>query len=89
MLWQRNYPDPSGLSFGLGSARRNQDGSLVISWGSLQPLFEELDADGHRLLAITDPAPGALAYRFIKEPSASFDRKQLLQSAGGTAQAPP
>ena len=87
MLWQRTYPNPAGLSFGLGSARRNPDGSLVISWGVLQPMLEELDAQGHRLFAVTDPAFG-LSYRFIKAPTASFDREQLLQGAGGTAQAP-
>lgn len=89
MLWQRTYPDPAGQSFGLGSARRNPDGSLVISWGSLQPLLEELDANGHRLLAVSDPAPGALAYRFIKEPPGTYDREILLANAGGDAQPPP
>ena len=86
-LWQRVYPVLPGSSFGLGSARRNPDGSLVISWGSLQPLLEELDAQGHRLMAVTELAP-AMEYRFIKVPPASFDRQQLLQLAGGTAQGP-
>jgi hypothetical protein len=88
MLWQRTYPDPAGSSFGLGSARLNPDGSVVISWGVLQPMLEELDADGHRMLAVTDHAPGALSYRFIKVPIDTYDRQVLLQNAGGNAQAP-
>jgi hypothetical protein len=88
MLWQRTYPNPAASSFGLGSARLNPDGSVVISWGVLQPMLEELDADGHRMLAVTDPAPGALSYRFIKVPIATYDRQVLLQNAGGNAQAP-
>ncbi|MEY2400387.1 MAG: 5-nucleotidase, partial [Ilumatobacteraceae bacterium] len=62
MLWQRPYPVLPGLSLGLGSARLTPEGSVVISWGVLQPLMEELDADGHRMLAVSDPAPGALSY---------------------------
>jgi hypothetical protein len=89
MLWQRTYPDPAGRSFGLGSARVNPDGSVSVSWGGLKPLFEELDSQGNRSLAITDPAPGALSYRFIKEPTATFDRQQLLLFAGGNATPPP
>jgi hypothetical protein len=88
MLWQRPYPNPAASSFGLGSVRRNPDGSTVISWGVLQPLMEEVDADGHRMLAVTDPAPGAISYRFIKVPTATFDRDTLLQLAGGNLEAP-
>ena len=52
-------------------------------------MMEELDANGARMLAVSDPAPGALSYRFIKEPIATFDRAVLLQTAGGNAQPPP
>jgi Arylsulfotransferase (ASST) len=89
MLWQRPYPIAAGSSFGLGSARLQPNGSVVISWGVLQPMLEELDSAGNRLLAVTDPAPGAISYRFIKEPPATFDREQLLQLAGGNAAPPP
>ncbi len=89
MLWQRTYPNPAASSFGLGSARLTPDGSVVISWSVLQPMMEELDANGNRMLAVSDPAPGALSYRFIKEPLATFDRQVLLQFAGGNAQPPP
>ena len=43
----------------------------------------------HRMLAVSDPAPGAISYRFIKEPIATYDRQVLLQTAGGNAQPPP
>jgi hypothetical protein len=88
MLWQRTYPDPAASSFGLGSARITPEGSVVISWSVLQPMMEELDADGDRMLAVSDPAPGALSYRFIKVPTATYDRQVLLQNAGGNVQAP-
>jgi hypothetical protein len=83
-----NVPNPAGFSFGLGSARQNPDGSLIISWGALRPLFEELDAQGQRLLAVTEAAPDALAHRFLKEPLGSYDRQVLMQFAGGDAEAP-
>lgn len=89
MVWQHTYPNPALFSFGLGSARRNSDGSYVISWtgGNLQPVLEEVDAQGNRLLAVT--ANLSQSYRFIKVAPATFSRQTLLQTAGGAAQAPP
>jgi hypothetical protein len=90
MVWQHTYPTPGLFSFGLGSARRNGDGSYVISWtgGNLQPVLEEVDAQGNRLLAVTDQNLSQ-SYRFIKVAPATFSRQTLLQTAGGSAQAPP
>lgn len=90
MVWQHTYPVAGLFSFGLGSARRNSDGSYVISWtgGNLQPVLEEVDAQGNRLLAVTDQNLSQ-SYRFIKVAPATFSRQTLLQTAGGSAQAPP
>jgi hypothetical protein len=83
----RQFSDPLGArtSFGLGSARIAADGSALITWGGLLPSFEEIDAAGARLLAVSQPA-GALSYRTIKYPLSAFSIDQLRANAGGTAQ---
>ena len=57
-------------------------------------LFEEFDAAGNRLMAITqvDPTtgtPSGMSYRIVKYPVADFDISELRSKAGGNAEAPP
>jgi hypothetical protein len=93
MLWQ--ILEPSGrTSPAQGSVRRSADGSTLIGWGVMQPVFEEFDAAGNRLMAITqiDPAtggPDGFSYRIVKYPAADFDITELRSKAGGDAEAPP
>ena len=83
----RQIADPLGArpSFGIGSARIAADGSALITWGGLLPSFEEVDASGVRLLAVSQPA-GSLSYRTVKYPLSDFSADQLRATAGGTAQ---
>ena len=87
MLWERRHP--AGLvSNGLGSVRTASDGSVLIDWGTpLQPMFEELDAAGERLLAISQ-VPGGSSYRIVKYPATTFDRDTLRSQAGGDLEVP-
>jgi len=103
MIWE--LADTSGrTSPAQGSTRRAADGSTLIGWGfmqpdpvlsvAMQPHFEEFDATGERLMAITqiDPAngfPKGVSYRIIKYPLADFDLTELRTKAGGDAEAPP
>ena len=83
----RQFADPLGArtSFGIGSARIATDGSALITWGGLLPTYEEIDAAGVRLLAVSQPV-GALSYRTVKYPLSDFSADQLRATAGGAAQ---
>lgn len=88
MLWERRQS--AGLvSNALGSARPASDGSVLIDWGlPIQPMFEELDAAGERLLAIWQQ-PSGNSYRIVKYPAGTFDRDTLRGQAGGDLEVPP
>ena len=64
------------FTFGLGSTRRQADGSVVIGWGGLQPLLTHIDAVGNLLLEVTQ-SPGGMNYRTVREPPNAFDRATL------------
>ena len=87
MLWERRRSD--GLVSGaLGSVRVGPDGAVLIDWGTpLQPMFEELDAAGDRLLAISQ-VPSGNSYRIVKYPASTFDRDTLRAKAGGDLDVP-
>jgi hypothetical protein len=87
MLVERR--NPAGLAAdALGSARFATDGSLLIGWGlPLQPMFEELDSAGGRLLAISQ-IPYGSSYRIVKYPVGTFNRTTLRAQAGGELQIP-
>jgi hypothetical protein len=87
MLWERRQSAAS-VSNALGSARTAADGSVLIDWGlPLQPMFEELDASGARLMAISQ-VPLGNSYRIVKYPAATFDRDTLRSQAGGDLEVP-
>ena len=93
LIWQLLEPT-GGTSPAQGSFRLALDGSALIGWGMLHPMFEEFDAAGNRQMAITqiDPATGSpdgVSYRIIKYPIADFDIAELRSKAGGDAEAPP
>ncbi len=56
------------------------DGSALVTWGGLQPMFNEFDAAGNLLLSITQVPPGN-AYRIVKYEPAAFDAAVLRNSA--------
>lgn len=86
LLWQ--VTEPLGrASFGLGSAQVTPDGSRLIGWGGLQPMFEEYAPSGQRLLRITQP-DGLTSYRILKYAPNAFDVAQLRASAGGDVTLP-
>lgn len=86
MLWQ--LLEPAGrTSPSQGSARVTPDGSVLVAWGGLQPMFEELDAEGNRLLAVGQ-LPFGRSYRIVKYPSSAFSVAELRATAGGAAEAP-
>jgi hypothetical protein len=77
----REIRQPAGLISGaLGSARFAPDGSVLVNWGQLQPMFTELDADGNTLLSITSQVG---TFRAIKVDKATFAVDQLRNSTGG------
>jgi Arylsulfotransferase (ASST) len=86
LLWQ--ITEPQGRpSNGLGSVRVASDGSVLVAWGGLQPMFEEFDASHHRLWTFA-LAPEEQSYRIVKYPTSAFNVNVLRGAAGGTATAP-
>jgi hypothetical protein len=87
MLWERRQ-SAAAQSGALGSVRTASDGSVLIGWGTpLQPMFEELDAAGERLLAMSQ-VPGGNSYRIVKYSAVTFDRDTLRAQAGGDLEVP-
>ena len=79
---------PDGLPSGaLGSARFAADGSVLVNWGQLQPMFTELDAAGNTLLSIT-ATPNIGTFRAIKVPKSTFTVDQLRAVTGGSLNEP-
>ena len=87
LLWQFDEPQ-SRTSRAQGGARLGPDGSLLVTWGSLQPVFEEYGpaaADGVReLLLRIAQVPGGTSYRILKQPIDAFDRDELRATSGGS-----
>jgi hypothetical protein len=80
----RSVPWPGGpvQSFGVGSARLQPDGSMLVTWGGQSsPAFTEVDATGATVLTGTF-SDASFLYRVVKEPKASFDVAQLRATAG-------
>jgi hypothetical protein len=90
LVWEYKFPVTAINSSGLGSVRRAPDGTTLIAWGTMQPMFEEIDALGRRQWALTQlPAPsGGNSYRIVKYPPATFDAAALRNSAGGNLEVP-
>lgn len=85
LLWQ--IANPTGQSSpGLGSNRVNPDGTVLVTWGALQPMFQEFTAAGQPLLTIRQP--GGTPYRIVKVPTATFSAPVLRANAGGDAEIP-
>jgi hypothetical protein len=86
MLWEIRDPQgrPSG---GLGSVRVQADGSIVVCWGGLQPMFQEFGPDRMSRMTISS-VPTHLSYRIVKYPKATFSASVLRATAGGDAEAP-
>jgi hypothetical protein len=80
--------NPSGATSGaFGSARITPDGSMLVDWGRLQPMFIEYDSSGAELMRI-EMAPGQAAYRIVKYAPDQFDAEVLRLTAGGSVEAP-
>jgi hypothetical protein len=86
LLWQ--IAEPQGRnSFGLGSVRVAGDGSVLVGWGALQPMFAEYTADRELLMSIAHE-PSHQSYRIVKYPKDTFSAAVLRLTAGGIAEAP-
>ena len=82
LLWQ--IDEPLGRSsFGLGAVRVQADGARLITWGGLQPLYEEYDVAGNLLLSVTG-APAGTSYRVVKYGPDAWDAKDLRAGASST-----
>lgn len=81
LIWSLDHPG-GGTGPILGSVQRLADERVLITWGALQPLFEEVEADGSRVLAVSQT--GGQTFRVRKLPSAAFDARVLRATAGGT-----
>ncbi|MEM8618983.1 MAG: aryl-sulfate sulfotransferase [Actinomycetota bacterium] len=85
LLWQLQEPEqrPSGAQ---GGTRVAPDGSVLVTWGTLQPVFQEYgpaDANGTReLLLSIAQVPSGISYRIIKHAPEAFDRQTLRDTAG-------
>ena len=86
MLWEIREPQgrPSG---GLGSVRVQADGSILVCWGGLQPMFQEFGPDRVSRMTITSD-PLHLTYRIVKYPKATYSAAVLRANAGGSAESP-
>jgi len=85
----REIRNPAGQQSGaLGSARLGADGSVLVNWGGLQPMFQEFDASNQLMLSIARDPYGA-SYRIVKYPASDFDVNALRANAGGTIETPP
>ncbi len=70
-------------AFGLGSMRRQADGSTVVGWGAISQLFSEyLPGHAVRPAMTVGSAPGTQNYRVVKLPSASLDQSVLRHTSG-------
>jgi hypothetical protein len=78
--WTRN----DGLqAFGLGSTRRQPDGSTVVGWGAISHVFSEYLPGHDDVAAMTvKPKIGAQNYRVEKVPIGRLDEAQLRATAG-------
>lgn len=83
---QIDSPD-NATSGALGSARVADDGSVLMGWGTLQPMFVEYGPDGEELMRIEMPF-NFVAYRIVKHPLEQFDIAELRATAGGAFEVP-
>ncbi len=87
--WQISHPD--GLTSNqIGSTRVTPDGSILVDWGSTQPMFVEYaaPADGLGELMRIEITPNEAAYRIVKYAPNAFDAAELRATAGGTLELP-
>lgn len=84
LLWSITAPGNGPV---LGSVDVDPAGSIVVDWGSQQPLIQEFDADRELLMQIRQDPNGAI-YRVIKEAKSTWSAGQLRLAAGGTVEAP-
>ncbi len=85
LVWQ--YPlSRQVTAFGLGSVRRQADGSTVIGWGPLQPLVTDLGPSGDVTLEVSQsPATDnqiSMNYRTVKAPVGALDLATMRATAG-------
>jgi len=82
---------PNGLTSNqIGSTRVTPDGSILVDWGSTQPMFVEYagpDAGLGELMRI-EITPNEAAYRVVKYAPDAFDAADLRATAGGTLELP-
>ncbi len=82
LLWQ--IDEPLGRSSGgLGAARVQPDGSRLVTWGGLQPVYEEFDAEGNLLLSV-ERMPAGNSYRVVKYGSDAWNGDDLRAAASST-----
>jgi hypothetical protein len=93
--WTANFEweisHPSGLTSNqIGSTRVTPDGSVLVGWGSTQPMFVEYSAPdgGVAELMRIEINPNEAAYRIVKYGPSAFDADQLRAAAGGTLEIP-
>ena len=64
---------------------REPDGSVSVTWGTMQPVFQEYgpaDADGNcDLLLSIAQVPSGISYRIIKHAPDAFDRQTPRDTA--------
>ncbi len=84
----RQINAPFNITSGsVGSAQAAADGSVLMGWGALRPVFIEYAADGvTELLRIN--VPQAAPYRIVKYAPTDFDADELRATAGNTTESP-
>ncbi len=74
---------PEGkTSLQLGSLRGTPDNTLMVGWGTTQPIFAEYATSGRELLRI-EMTPDDAAFRINKYAPGTFDAAELRANAGG------
>jgi hypothetical protein len=70
-------------AFGLGSTRRQPDGSTVVGWGGINDLLSEfLPGPAARPAMVIRLPAAATNYRVVKLPSEALDESMLRATAG-------
>jgi hypothetical protein len=85
LVWQQEIDRPV-TAFGLGSVRRQGDGSTVIGWGPLQPLLTDIGPSGTTTMTVSQtPATDnqiSMNYRTVKVDPGALDLATMRATAG-------
>lgn len=88
MLWQIEHPEGRNNP-SLGGVQVTDDGTVLVGWGQVDPLFtEHAVVGGAELMRWSRVDSTMTAYRIVKYPIDTFDPAALRDAAGGVISGP-